>query len=421
MSIEQRYIDWVPRGESALGEWFEVRHAALGRAMSLCRLHETTGDAARNARLRSVATLHHPNIVAIVDADWDGATPYFVVDGIAERTLHDVLLEGRVPVDRALVWIRQLLRALHYAHQRGVHHGALAPSRVRLDAAHAVQLAEFGVTAAAADPKGHTVAIDSDAMAYLPLHVLRNPDAYEHATDAHAAAAIGFHLLLGAVVEGPAPAKIDGVDDTVTDALAELMQRDASPLALTRAIRALGHVTEPLGDLAQDRPTDERNTVSSAATIFEAAPADADEIAPLHQAPVRSSGTIVMSPPAQRRFESGAQALVPEGASADAIRQSLRHLEGMTAEGGATVIEGAHDDDDALANLREASGMVLDALGGEVDDHEQTPLAPQDDATDELQAGIQAAAAAAREARQRAQEALRRHAHLFGAAPERPQ
>jgi predicted RNase H-like HicB family nuclease len=93
----------------------------------------------------------------------------------------------------------------------------------------------------------------------------------------------------------------------------------------------------------------------------------------------------------------------------------------MTTEGGATVIEGAHDDDDALANLREASGMVLDALGGEVDDHEQTPLAPQDDATDELQAGIQAAAAVAREARQRAQEALRRHAHLFGAAPERPQ
>jgi hypothetical protein len=425
VSLEQRYIDWVPRGESALGEWFDVRHASIGRSMAVCRLHPHTNDPARAARLRSVAALRHPNIVAIVDADLDGDSPFIVIDGAARHSLQSALDEGPVPPERALRWIRGMLRAVRFAHLHGVHHGALAPSRVLLDAAGSVQLGEFGVTAAAADPRGHTVAIDSDAMAYLPLHVLRNPNAYDQATDCHAAAAIAFHLLLGDVVEGQAPASIPGVSEPIVDTLADLMQRDADVDTLERALRALAHVPESFDDVAGPALDDAPYSESSAATIFEASPIELDAApAAFDAAPVArpagapASGTMVMSAPVRHRFETGGQVVAPEATDADAIRASLRQLEGLPANGGATVVESPFDSPEHRAEARDASGMVLDALGGEVedngrDDGEHTPFAHQDDATNELNAAIHAAAAVAREARQRAQEALRRHAHLF--------
>jgi serine/threonine protein kinase len=90
--------------------------------------------------------LDHPHVVRVERAQIKGEIPYVVTEYLPQGTLADRLREqGRLPASevRALAW--QILKALAYAHRKGVVHRDLKPSNVLFAADDTVKVADFGI------------------------------------------------------------------------------------------------------------------------------------------------------------------------------------------------------------------------------------------------------------------------------------
>jgi serine/threonine protein kinase len=90
----------------------------------------------------------HPNILTVCDAntdtpDWD-VRPFYVMRRY-RRSLDHLIKEG-IPVDRVLVYFRQLLEALEHVHTKGIIHRDIKPKNVLFDDERdALLLADFGI------------------------------------------------------------------------------------------------------------------------------------------------------------------------------------------------------------------------------------------------------------------------------------
>ncbi len=84
--------------------------------------------------LRTSARLRHPGIAAVFEEGSDKEGPYAVIEFVEGQSLRDRLeAEGRIGLQEVLRLGVDLADALVYAHEQGVIHGNLTPSRVLLD------------------------------------------------------------------------------------------------------------------------------------------------------------------------------------------------------------------------------------------------------------------------------------------------
>ena len=96
------------------------------------------------------ASLQHPHIVAVLSAgDVDGM-PYFVMPYVEGKSLRQRLIQGPLPVGEVVPILRDVARALAFAHDRGVVHRDVKPDNVLLAHGSAV-LTDFGVAKALSD------------------------------------------------------------------------------------------------------------------------------------------------------------------------------------------------------------------------------------------------------------------------------
>ena len=82
-----------------------------------------------------MASLDHENIVKVYDISQNGEVPFIVVECVGGKDLGshlDAQDSGRLeePVVRRMAG--QLLRALSYAHRRGINHRDIKPSNILL-------------------------------------------------------------------------------------------------------------------------------------------------------------------------------------------------------------------------------------------------------------------------------------------------
>jgi serine/threonine-protein kinase len=96
------------------------------------------------------ASLQHPHIVAVLSAgDLDGM-PYFVMPYVEGKSLRQRPIQGPLPVGEVVPILRDVARALAFAHDRGVVHRDVKPDNVLLAHGSAV-LTDFGVAKALSD------------------------------------------------------------------------------------------------------------------------------------------------------------------------------------------------------------------------------------------------------------------------------
>ena len=146
-----------------MGEVYRAHDMRLGRAAAVKVL---LGNLARRpASLRrfkreaaSVASLQHPNILAVWDYGELDGTPYIVMPFIEGGTLKERLGHGPIPEFELLGYVRQMADALDYAHGQGIVHRDVKPANVLLDKRGHLHLADFGVAKALTDTEKLTEA-----------------------------------------------------------------------------------------------------------------------------------------------------------------------------------------------------------------------------------------------------------------------
>ncbi len=103
------------------------------------------GGAAVLARERALlASLDHPGIARLVDGGEDRhGQLWFAMDHVPGQAID--VFAGDLELGQRIDLLRQLCRAVQYAHSRGLIHGDIKPANVRVDARGHPRLLDFGI------------------------------------------------------------------------------------------------------------------------------------------------------------------------------------------------------------------------------------------------------------------------------------
>ncbi len=130
------YVIQSPLGVGGMGEVYRARETRLGRDVAIKVLRGSV--AAATDRLhhrfqqeaRTVATLNHPNILALFDVGEQDVFPYIVSELLEGETLRDRIGAGPLPGRRAIEYALQIAEGLAAAHGKGIVHRDLKPENV---------------------------------------------------------------------------------------------------------------------------------------------------------------------------------------------------------------------------------------------------------------------------------------------------
>jgi serine/threonine protein kinase len=105
----------------------------------------------------AAAKLQHTNIVAVHDVGEIDGQHYFSMEFIDGQTLAQRVAKGPLPSRTAARYVRQIARAVHYAHRQGVLHRDLKPSNILVDKEDEPHVTDFGLAKRlGSDAAGHT-------------------------------------------------------------------------------------------------------------------------------------------------------------------------------------------------------------------------------------------------------------------------
>ena len=96
---------------------------------------------------RALASLNHPNIVAILTAEKEDGLFFIVMEYVPGDTLEQVITkEGALDVSRGLDYSCQIANAVDHAHRQGVIHRDLRPANVLVSEQGILKVADFGTS-----------------------------------------------------------------------------------------------------------------------------------------------------------------------------------------------------------------------------------------------------------------------------------
>jgi eukaryotic-like serine/threonine-protein kinase len=137
-------------GAGGMGEVYQARDTRLSREVALktlpARLAERSDAMARfRQEAQVVATLSHPNIVALYDIGDENGIFYAVTELLAGETLQEQLDKGAMPIRKALDRAAQMASGLAAAHEKGIVHRDIKPSNVFITTDGRVKILDFGL------------------------------------------------------------------------------------------------------------------------------------------------------------------------------------------------------------------------------------------------------------------------------------
>jgi serine/threonine protein kinase len=140
-------------GEGGMARVYKGYHARLRREVAikviLSQIADKEGFKARFEReAQLIASLQHPNIVAVYDFGEIGHITYLVMQYVGGGTLRDQLRGGHaIDPRQAILYCQEMARALHHAHLRGIVHRDVKPQNMLVSASDRNQLllSDFGI------------------------------------------------------------------------------------------------------------------------------------------------------------------------------------------------------------------------------------------------------------------------------------
>jgi serine/threonine-protein kinase len=120
----------------------------IGKKVALKVPHRQSanfGELLREPRL--LASLNHPNIVAVLTAEKQDNVFFIVMEYVAGETLEQIIgRDGALELPRALDFTCQICNAVDHAHRQGVLHRDLRPANIMIADNGLVKVADFGTS-----------------------------------------------------------------------------------------------------------------------------------------------------------------------------------------------------------------------------------------------------------------------------------
>jgi serine/threonine protein kinase len=148
---------------------------------------------------KALARLRHPRIVPVFEAGCAGKRHYIAMALIEGCSLADRIVQGPLPVRRAVEIVADLAEALAYAHAEGIVHRDVKPANIRLDDRDTVYLMDFGI---AYRPDSGEVALPPGRILGTPAYVAPEQaqggqTAVQPASDQYSLGVVLYELLCG--------------------------------------------------------------------------------------------------------------------------------------------------------------------------------------------------------------------------------
>lgn len=163
------------------------------------------GELLREPRL--LASVSHPNIVAITTAEKQDNLFFIVMEYVQGETLESIIIrEGALDLARALDYTVQVCNAIDHAHRQGVIHRDLRPANVLVSEHGVCKVADFGTSRFLEIAAHGTTVIGSPP--YMAPEQFHGKAVF--ASDIYSLGITMYQMLTGALpYEAPAPADLE--------------------------------------------------------------------------------------------------------------------------------------------------------------------------------------------------------------------
>jgi predicted ATPase len=207
--ISHRYQLYERLGAGGMGAVYRAVDRLTGQQVALKRVLPSAGSPSDvptqeleginltlSREFRTLASLHHPHIIAVIDYGFDfERQPYFTMDLLEHPlTLTDAGHE-RSLADKVRLLI-ETLYALAYLHRRGIVHRDLKPGNVLVDKQGAVKMLDFGISVGKGFVSTHLQDVAAGTIAYMAPEVFKE-EAATPATDLFAVGIMAYEMLTG--------------------------------------------------------------------------------------------------------------------------------------------------------------------------------------------------------------------------------
>lgn len=194
-------------GGGGMSRVFVAEEHRLGRRVVVKLLSPELSAAVSASRfereIRVAASLQQANIVPVLAAGDLEGLPYYTMPFVDGESLRARLGRGPLSIAETVSILRDISRALAYAHEHGVVHRDIKPDNVLLSG-HTAVVTDFGIAkaiaAAASAPSGATLTQLGTAIgtpAYMAPEQAAGDPATDHRADIYAFGCVAFELLAG--------------------------------------------------------------------------------------------------------------------------------------------------------------------------------------------------------------------------------
>jgi len=158
-------------GRGGFAEVYLGQHVRLSMQAAIKVLHAHLSDEEINGFQReaeTIANLIHPHIVRILDFDVSNGIPFLVMDYCAHGTLRKRHTKGeRVPLSAVVSYIKQVAKALQYAHDQKLIHRDIKPENILIGRHDDILLSDFGIASTAHSTSSMSMQVPVGTIPYM--------------------------------------------------------------------------------------------------------------------------------------------------------------------------------------------------------------------------------------------------------------
>lgn len=204
-------------GRGGMGVVYAGRQANLDRMVAIKMIRSGALASEEEvhrfyAEARSAAKLAHPNIVTVYQCGEVDGHRFFSMDLVDGTDLSRMTKDGPLDAKLAATYVRDVARAIQYAHEHGVLHRDLKPANILVDRKGLVRITDFGLAKVLGKESGLTA---TGAALGTPSYMSPEQAAGKVAEQGQATDTYSLGAILFALVTGKPPFKADTVVETI--------------------------------------------------------------------------------------------------------------------------------------------------------------------------------------------------------------